>query len=548
MIGGLRLSSCCTNPVPDAEVPACPFTTLTASFVERSNLSCGGLTFVATTYASNFPHCTYASTPRALSWGAYEVTGDGGVVNATNPGTGLSPEQINIQAQCTVTAVWNLSSQTIVGGGGGPILRPGTNTVIARCSWRARRLTFTQGSRTRIKTNGISESGDAIPKCVAYALGNYCCQPCFDEDTFVPSLVAGPLQTTTPDVVATHTVQYAPICNQRVVGISLLRTGASPSTDPWTIVVAGGKIRLIDVNGNVTEYSGLINTVRNSINAAGLFTANIGNIVTATASTSDLIPVTLAPGYGSCTKELLIADVGWPVAPGTSNLPGQDNGQAYISSSVGSGSTVYFDSSQSGFPNNIEGLNQFLSATRYPKLSPTGSSFVGQFEFQSTYAGAFPLGIYPSLWSLTSGASVRDSTYTGTAFAKIDTTTTITCGPVCWENNGQNLPANGNCGSAGEEGWDCYGPNEGSFVPAPPFPPPGGPGVGYFTNDDCPSDGISLAFIKCDGSKGAEICKECPNNPLLTAFGCASTVTTYTPMPDLQFIHRRTLTGTMNLT
>lgn len=495
MVGGLQLSSCCTNPVPNADVPACPFTTMFCEFEERDTFFVSNIIHSSLTFQSNHPGCSLAQSARTVEWNSYDVPGFGIIGSA------------NIEGVATSSASWALSSQVVLNQSNGPIVRPGTNTVIATCNYRVRELTFNRTSRIRTATQGVIQSGNETK----YGSGGdyaYCCDSSDIQVDFPIYTQGTSATTTTPTAVASHTIRWAGVCNQRVVGLSLSRTGASPATNPWTIEVAGGKLRLIDVNGNVTEYSGLLNTVRQAINTAGLFTATNGPIVTANANTTDLLPMRSDPILSGCTKQVLVADVGFPVAPGVPISAGY-GGQGFISNSNG---IQYFDAAATGLSNDVAGLQAFMAATRYPKLNPAGGPGIGSFEF-------FSLGI-SSQWSLTPGTSLRNETITATAPSVSRRIVTITCGPDC-------LPATGvsTCGNCESQGMIAY-----SAIGFPPYYGPA-PGLNPF------------GFINCSGGTIQEVCTSTD----FGLYGCYTDETTVTPKPDRNFNHSRTLQGTMYL-
>lgn len=496
MVGGLQLSSCCANPVPDADVPACPFTTMFCEFEERSTFFASNIVHSYLTFQSNHPGCALAQSARTVEWNSYDVPGFGVISSA------------DIEGVATSSASWAFSSQVILNQSNGPIVRLGTNVVIATCNYRVRELTFNRTSRIRTATQGVVQSGDETKYAVDAGSQFYCCDSASTPQDFPIYTQGASATTTTPTAVASHTIRWVGACNQRVVGLSLARTGVSPATDPWTIEVAGGKLRLIDVNGNVTEYSGLLNTVRQSINTAGLFTATNGPIVTANANTTDLLPMRSDPILSGCTKQVLVADVGFPVAPGVPTSTGY-GGQGFISNSNG---TQYFDAAATGLSNDIAGLQAFMAATRYPKLTPGGATGIGSFEF-------FDLGL-SSGWSLTSGTSFRNETITATAPSVSSRIVTITCGPDC-------LPVTGvsTCGICENQGMIGY-----SAIPGfPSF----GPATGLNT----------LGFTDCNGNTIQEVCT--PTD--FGIYGCYTDETTVTPKPDRNFNHSRTLQGTMYL-
>ena len=505
MIGGLQLASCCANPVPDADVPAFPFTTLTCNYIERQTFNATYLPVVQETYTSNHPGCQPQS--RTVGWyspAVYFFNGAYGTVAS-----------YAVNAVATGQATWTASTVQVLSGVSGPILRAGTDIVIASANYRYKRTTFTLASRTRTATNGVVVSGTITRQ----AGTQDCCVP---EDSVIYTFdiisQGNPVTSSTPAAATSHTVSWVGVCNQQVPGLTLTRTATSPATDPWKIEVVGGVIRLTDVNGNAYEYSGLLNTVRTQITNAGFFSAVNGPIVVTQASTSDLIPVRHDQIREGCAKGLLIADVGHPIAPGVAF---GFNGQVSVGSS--GGYTEFFNASSSGYSNSLAGALSWINRSRYPKINviqPLGT-------FESTTNSYLGLSLR---WLDIPGSSVITEDQIIPAFGpgddRTDVTDTLSCVSCV------TFPA----------------PN-----PCDPCPPPNNAGTGGVfpltrTLNFCP-DRIEVGFSDCTGGIVDDICgSDCNGltpDPYLTV--CVSRTTEVTPLvtEDLAYPLTQRMTGSL---
>jgi hypothetical protein len=509
MIGGLQLSLCCDNPVPDADVPACPITSIVCSVQERSELTASNLVYVSGTFRSNHPGCTLAQDGRIVDWDIYEL---GGL------GQGAS---FDIAAVSAMSAGWTESSESILTLNNGPIVRPNTNVVIATCLYRVKEKTFTLSNRLRNSTQGIVVSG--IETRYVPEAGEYydCCSSASVELEF-NKFTQGSSVSSTPPAAVSHVIRWAGVCNQAVVGLTIARTGSSPGTDPWKIQVTGGQILLTNGSGTTTAYSGTLSSVRTAMNATGLFTVTASLLATANATTGDLLE--MGPDYlrTGCPKQVLLADVGTPVSPGLPLSSGY-GGQGYISNSYG---TTYFNATATGFSNDKAGLEAFVRLTRYPKLSANGLTGVGAFEFSQLGLG--------SEWSTNSGASIRTENVNATPGSDVATeVVTITCNPECVPVTGTWFPACGYCEFQG------MNPITSSFGPAP----------GIATESvSCPPDGTPsprFGWSSCAGTIiDPPLCDAC-GTPIYDVYGCYYRDITTTQMPDRNFAHVRTLQGEM---
>jgi hypothetical protein len=500
MLGGLQRSACCSNPVPDVEVPACPFTSLSCNFQERSNFTASNLIYEAITFRSNHPGCVGAQETLVTGWDVYGISAF------------PSASSVRIEAVATSSATWVLNSETILTLNNGPILRRGTNTVIARCSYRVRELTLTRTARTRTETQGVVQT-QGIEKFNTDA-GGECCSPSQNGPIHFPRYVEGPSVTiSNPSAAETHVIRWVGVCNQAVVGMTISRNGSSPSTNPWKIQVTGGQIVLTNGAGQSTAYSGLLTNVRTALIATGLFTVNIPLTATASAETQDLLE--MGPEYllFNCPRQVRLADVGFPVAPGMPRSSGFE-GQAFIASG---GEIEYFDALSTGFENNVTGATQFMGTPRQPKLITVGG--IGEFTF-------FDLRISTS-WSLVPGNSTLTQSIVTAPSSSTSRIVTLTCGPICVseEEYGSGSYINSGCLTLGE----C--PSNGYSTFSPGFAP--SPGLNGFGFQDCNFQQIKPL---------------CPTEGTAFMYGCYEDEITITPNPELTFVHVRTIQGTMSLT
>jgi hypothetical protein len=490
MIGGLQLSSCCANPAPDAEVPSCPFTQIRCEYLERQTFIASFLPVVFSTYTSSHPGCQPPS--RIVNW----YTPMAGLFNGVY-GTVC---RYDVNARATAEAIWTKSTEQVLSGSNGAILRDGTNIVIATASFRYKRTTFSLSSRTRTATNGVVVSG-TVTRDGSGVLFDCCTPENAVTETWDIISQGAPVTNNSPTAQTTMTVDWAGICNQQVIGLRLTRTATGPATSPWKVDVIGGVVRLTDVNNTVYEYSGLLNTVRTQIQNDGYFTVTIGPIQTTVAHTSDLLPVSNEPVLNGCPRSLLVADVGDPIAPGSAGFGGQVR--------VTSGAYIeYFDSTASGFSNSIAGAFSWLNRPRYPKLITVEA--LGNFE--STFFSYLGLS---SRWLDVPGESlITEDQFilpNGPGDDRTDYVDTVDC--VACVSNSVSLEDN-----------PCY-----------PCPPPGGGTGGIFpvtrTINYCP-DRVEVGFSDCFGGIVEDVCgNDCnPTTPDRYLTVCISREQTTTPI------------------
>lgn len=485
-VGSRRLAACCANGgLSNNQIPTCPFTTISLNFEEENRFITGDLTYKQSIVTHNYP---YAEIYELVTWNAVGFSGPANAWKYTVVSTSVG------------AASWTVASSSIVSvGSNGPIVRPGTNTVIAFGPYKYRSYTFNKTSASRAYTSSLQQGGQ-ITK-----IANLCaCVACDSPQTF-DEQIEGPLITsaTVPLAPTTATLTWVGVCSNVVTGITLVLTASGISTGPWVVEVTAGTLRLTNGSGVTTTYSGLLTTVRNSINAAGMFTATL-IAATSDAETQDLKPTKTNPIGIACTIEVPIAFPGDLIAPG-SRTAGNQTGVF----TLGAGDA--FNASTSGFPNNATGFSSYLGQGWYAKLSLPYSG-IGALK-------SAPTSAYFSLsgnWSRTSGTSeiTRDYTLTGSTGTKTDVTI------VCFECvSNDPFPS---CGFGQmSPGFLNLDVGAGSY-----FNPGPGPCSGW---TDC-SFGV------------AENCP-CPPSGTVTPFSRWDTTQTPIVVPDIPAIGRQKITG-----
>jgi hypothetical protein len=387
MVGTRRLADCCASPLPDSQVPTCPFSTIYNDYEVSHDYETPSLVFVRKYVKYNHPGC-----PRQQWESEYQS-------RATS---GASQYQLN--GYDLANARWDVSSDTILTGTNGPVVRPGTNTIVARASFKYREYTFNRTSRIRTYKEGQDTS-----ELDTYFNAPTCC-PAGDSQVDFP-IIKSPAQTIdlTPSANDWFKISWVGKSTQRVLGFRLTLRAAGAAVGPWRAVVEGGQLKLTNGSGVTTTYTGLLTAVRTSINGAGFFTAFIPTgsptPVTTSAEIQDLKPYksTLLTVTNEQTC-MYIVDVGDEIAPGSQIGGVFPPRLSSLNSSVGPTVVVdlRFDAASSGFPNTADGLLQYMQQTWYAKASggapPLGLNWV---------LFPYPLG-FPPQASLTPGASVTN--------------------------------------------------------------------------------------------------------------------------------------------
>lgn len=446
-VGSRLLAACCTNGgLSNTQIPTCPFTTIACEYSETNTFITSSLVFKETQWSTNHPGCQFSQYP--IIWSS-RSTGDESF-NLLNTGSG--------------NARWDLASSTITTGSGGPVVRPGTNIVVAASAqFKFRRCVYNRVSRFRTYRVGSQTSGQT--SYTAY--GDCCASSAFTYD--FDNVVTGPVvNQTTPSSAASYAIDWAGVASERVAGMTLVLTAAGLAAGPWVVEVAGGVLKLTNGAGTTTTYSGLLTAVRTSINAAGFFTATITAQARTPAETQDLKQSKSQPLSTACTHSLYIIDIGDLIAPGSGDgtVP-----PVRLSASSPFPIQLRFDAAAEGLPNDVAGLESFLRRTWFPKIA-VYAGIGGLASVTTSY-----LGITTANWSTTSGVSTKtqDYLFPGTLLASIQDYNGVCarCGDTCEEGNslwpGPFNPSN--CSGF----LDCNGNN----VPPPNcdcIAPPGGTG------------------------------------------------------------------------
>lgn len=459
-VGGRLLAACCANGgLSNTQIPTCPFTTIACSYTNTNNFSASGLVYESGRTVTNHPGCPTGSF--TTSWDS--IASGVNSYSLSNLGTG--------------NARWDLASSTITTGTGGPVVRPGTNTVVAASlQFKFRRCLFNRVSRFRSYS-----LGSQVGSSTAYTVYGNCCPSSADSTSYVfDNYVTGTTTNqTTPSSAASYTIDWAGVASERVAGMTLVLTAAGLAAGPWVVEVAGGVLKLTNGAGTTTTYSGLLTAVRTSINAAGFFTATITAQARTPAETQDLKQSKSQPLSTACTHSLYIIDIGDLIAPGSG-----DGTVPPVRLSAGSPFLIQlrFDAAAEGLPNDVAGLESFLRRTWFPKLV-SGGSTIGTLESASnSYLGL------SNRWSTTSGSSSQS--YNSSSFGTWNNTKTLsinewnlvcascTTGPPsgpfenqCYDFPGATLDIEGPNG-LGPGSWDGCGLKDcsGAYIPGDTCP------------------------------------------------------------------------------
>ncbi len=392
MVGTRRFADCCASPLPDSQVPTCPFTTIYNDYQASHNYVTPSLVFANEYKKYNHPGCT-----RQNEWESQYGSRALGAIS-----------RYELNAYDLANARWDVSSNIILTGTNGPVVRPGTNTVIARASFKYREYTFNRASRTRRYKDGQDTSTSDV-----YFNAPSCCPSGDFAQNF--TIIKSPAETIdlTPSANDWFKISWVGKSTQRVLGFRLTLRAAGTAVGPWRAVVEGGQLKLTNGSGVTTTYTGLLTSVRTAINAAGFFTAFIPTgspaPVTTDASIQDLKPYrsTLLTATNEQTC-MYIVDVGDEIAPGSQILSAFPPRLTSLNSAVSPTVVVdlRFDAASSGFPNTASGLLQYMQQTWYAKSA--GSVPVLGFNWNGT---PYSLG-FPPVSSLTPGASVTNYSIT----------------------------------------------------------------------------------------------------------------------------------------
>jgi hypothetical protein len=353
------------------------------TFLERQNFSYAGQ-FFKSTYTNNNPNCLLVTSN--VNW----------INTAEFFSSATRLYALDVDGTCEGEAVWTKGATTIQSGsvvGLGAITRTNTSVVIATTqSWRQKRTTYNLSSRSRVHNQGL-EFVDPVTKNETGANGTCCGE---DQVAVFDKMVSGdPVTNSAPPVVSSSfAIEWVAVVTASVFGLQIVRTSASPSSDPWILEVAGGEIRLTNAQGNTTVYSGTVASAVSSINASGLFSASVMSSTSA-ALVFDLRPVRTDPFGQGCIKRVLIADVGDRIAMG---IPGYQ--------ARGSFWNVQFNASSFGYGPNVNGFTAWLLQGWYPKLTSSSLAFGAFQSLSSTY-----LGLNTSLWQQNERPSVVTQQY-----------------------------------------------------------------------------------------------------------------------------------------
>lgn len=459
-LGGRLLASCCSSGLSNTQIPTCPFSSISLNYEEENRFITGELVYQEGSATHNYPYAD--RTQLVMNWNAMGIGGPTGPWKYTVVNTSVG------------SAGWTVGTNSIVTvASGGPIVRPGTNTVVALVPYKYRSYTFNKTSALGSYRPGTATGGQITKVAHPTACTGTDFPITFDE-TVEGALVTFSTTTAAP---ATGNITWVGACSAVVNGMTLVLTASGISTGPWVVEVTGGTLRLTNGAGVTTTYSGLLTTVRNSINAAGRFTATVTANATSSAETQDLKPLKTNPIGVACTIGVPIAFPGDLIAPG-SRVVGNQTGVFTLNNSDS------FDASTSGLQNDATGLAQYLGAGWYAKLTGSYSGIGGLKSSTGNYFS------YNALrWSRTSGVSEFTNDYTLTGNNYIDVDVNIVC-LQCYNNTdpspscdfgplspGFNNVFIGFFGSTGtficSAGWtDCSG-NVVEFCPCPPPTLPG---------------------------------------------------------------------------
>ena len=478
-VGGRLLAACCANGgLSNNQIPTCPFTTIACEYSETNTFITSSLVFKLTQWSTNHPGCQFSQYP--TEWAS----------RGSGSGSG-SEESYNLLNTGSGNARWDLASSTITTGSGGPVVRPGTNTVVAASpQFKFRRCVYNRVSRFRTYRVGSQISGQT--SYTAY--GDCCASSAFTYD--FDNVVTGPVvNQTTPSSAASYTIDWAGVASERVAGMTLVLTAAGLAAGPWVVEVAGGVLKLTNGAGTTTTYSGLLTAVRTSINSAGFFTATITAQARTPAETQDLKQSKSQPLSTACTHSLYIIDIGDLIAPGSG-----DGTVPPVRLSAGSPFVIQlrFDAAAEGLPNNIAGLESFLRRTWFPKIAAY-AGIGGLASVTTSY-----LGVTTANWSTTSGVSTKtqDYLFAGTLLASIQ------------DYNGVCATCEGSC-NIGNSSWP-----------------------GPFSPSNC------QGFLDCNGNQVPPPTCDC-----ITEFFASAAVYTAIPVTvnDMTFTGTQTITGSFQI-
>lgn len=400
------LSTCCSTPtVGNGLLPECPITTIVEQLNEEIVFNTGDNTFEALVWRNSLPGCTL--NDRVISHGAFSFVG-----SCSSPNL-AGPSSVSITMRSNKTGTWTKINSETWTGNDGVLLRPGTNVVIrSGVFWARQNVRLSQTSALWSR----NEEGDPLETGIQdrTSAPQSCCEPDFTEPTFCTLGERNVITTNNPNPNWIREVRYLPVVSVAPIGLSVGRNGSVSAQDPWRIQVSGNVISLTSSTGTRHEFSGSLTTVRDSINALGIFTASLGSGTNGTnALVSDLKPKILnevyrfVQGTVNCTGGGFdIAEVGDEVAPGISGNGAQ-----------GSNGQFLFDALATGRPNTHAGYLSWLSSPYFPKLSEAANPGLA-------YEGA------TGGWIQTSGNSTKNTPITATATKQV-ADIQITCGPRC---------------------------------------------------------------------------------------------------------------------
>jgi hypothetical protein len=294
----------------------------------------------------------------------------------------------------TGNARWDLTSSTIVSALAGPVVRPGTNTIIGFApTYKFRSLTFNRTSRFRSRSNGNNVGGQTT-----YDAGGCCSSSVFQfqfDDLVTPPVI----NETTPNSPASYGIQWVGVASERGVGLTLVLTASGITAGPWVIEVSGGTLSLTNGSGSTTSHTGLLTTVVTAINAAGFFTATLGLHATSDCETQDLKVSKSNPISTSCTYSLYNIDIGDEIAPGSFHPAVGVGFPTRLFSPAPFLFDLRFNAAAEGLPNNAAGLETFMRRVWFPKLNSTGGVSTLQ-SVSNSY-----MGVTTARWSTTAGSS-----------------------------------------------------------------------------------------------------------------------------------------------
>jgi hypothetical protein len=416
-VGGRLLASCCANGgLSNNQIPTCPFTTISLQYTNTNTFVTGVMVYVSQIISSDHPGCDFSQ------FDAFWDSDEGGINSYTlnNVGTG--------------NARWDLVSTTIVSAGAGPVVRPGTNTIIGFApTYKHRSLTFNRTSRFRSRSNGVNVGGQTT-----YDAGGCCSSSVFQfqfDDFVTPPVI----NETTPNSPATYSLQWVGVASERGVGLTLVLTASGIAAGPWVIEVSGGTLSLTNGSGSTTSHTGLLTTVVTAINAAGFFTATLGLDATTVCETQDLKVSKSNPISTNCTYSLYNIEIGDEIAPGSFHPAAGVGFPTRLFSPAPFFFDLRFNAAAEGLPNNAAGLETFMRRVWFPKLNSTGG--VGTLQAVSNSY----MGVTGARWSTTAGTS--SLTYTAntndTRGLVVDTYSTVCIGCI----TGTPLPEFSPCDS-----------------------------------------------------------------------------------------------------